>query len=155
MRETPTAAATASEPPPATADPRITIEVSEADLNAELAARMGSFQRDGARITGGSVSVTGSDLVLNVTIVHEPTGLTVGATVRGVPIVSSGQATFSITGVTVNEGVPRALRGAAEAVMREAMGEYLGANGIPLPAHDMYLERIELRPGVVVLHGRR
>jgi hypothetical protein len=129
--------------------------VTEAELNAEFAARIGSFEQDGARITSGSVGVTESNLVLHVTIFHEPTGRTISATVHGVPGVSDGRATFGVTAVTVTDGVHKSLRGLAEAMMREAMAAYLASHGIPLPADNLYLERIELRPGIAVLHGRR
>jgi len=133
-------------------DTPFTIALTEQEINDYLAERQ--FAQSGVAIRDIQVTVTDDTLIADFQASQAESGLSGGVTVRGVPQAIDGQLYFQVEDVQLDESISGFARMLARAAIDQAIRQYSGEDGIPIPIENVEVQEIELDPGAVTVTGR-
>jgi len=132
-----------------------TVRISQDEVNDSLKGE--TFEQDGLLITDLRVTVAQDELLGEVQVTHQQTGIAVDVTVRGEPHIENGAFYFRINDVSLGDSVTGLARIILQAVMNQAVAQISAQEGIPVPLEG--LARVEIldvqvEPGYLVITGR-
>lgn len=129
-----------------------TTELTEAQINDYLAGK--TFDQQGLTISNVRVTLPGAEMIIVCQAKHQGSGLSMGLTARGVPVIVNGQVYAKINNVTLDQSVSGFARLIAQAAIDAALKQYSTANGIPIPTEGVTVQEVRLAAGKMTIVGR-
>lgn len=129
-----------------------TIELTEAQINNYLAGK--TFEQQGLTVSNVRVTLPGNEMIITCQAKHQESGLSMGLTARGVPVVVDGQVYAKVNNVTLDQSVSGFARLIAQAAIDTALKQYSTANGILIPTEGITVQEIRLAAGKMTIVGR-
>ncbi len=129
-----------------------TIELTEAQINDYLAGK--TFDQQGLTVSNVRVTLPGAEMIIACQAKHQESGLSMGLTARGVPVVVDGQVYAKVNSVTLDQSVSGFARLIAQAAIDAALKQYSTANGILIPTEGVTVQDVRLAAGKMTITGR-
>lgn len=146
----PTPAPTATLLGPKGAQPLEIIWTQE-ELNDYLAGQV--LNQQGLEVSDVQATLGQGEVIVSFYARHAQSGLSGEVTLRGQPVVSEGKVYVQIADVTLGPSFSGFMRLIAENLVKEALKQYSGEKGIPVPAEGIIVESVEITPGQMVVRG--
>ncbi len=146
----PTLAPTATLLAPQGAQP-VEITWTQEELNDYLAGQV--LNQQGLEVGDVQATLGQGEVIVSFYARHAQSGLSGEVTVRGKPFVSEGKVYVQIEDVTLGPSFSGFTRLIAENLIKEALKQYSGEQGIPVPAEGIVVESVEITPGQMIVRG--
>lgn len=133
-------------------DTPFALSVTEDELNSYVAGR--TFEQQGITVEDLEIQLTSREIIASFGAQEAKSGIELGLTVNCLPSVHHGQAYVQVTSFELDRSIGGFARLIAKAMIEQAIKDYSGEYGIPVPVEHVELEDIQLQDGAIMIKGR-